>query len=74
MLLGHFRVASYSTSNVNLRKVPSTFLEYTCVIDYLVSAAKFIHACSDKMFSCATGLSNDSQASDQPDVAGRDVI
>ena len=42
--------------------------------DDLVSVAKFIHACLDKMFSCATGLSNDSQASDQPDVAGRDVI
>ena len=42
--------------------------------DDLVSVAKFIHGCSDKMFSCATGLSNDSQASDQPDVAGRDVI
>ena len=37
--------------------------------DDLVSVAKFIHACLDKMFSCATGLSNDSQASDQPDVA-----
>ena len=34
---------------------------------------KFIHACLDKMFSCETGLPNDSQASDQPDVAGRDV-
>ena len=42
--------------------------------DDLVSVAKFIHACLDKMFSCATGLSNDSQTSDQPDVAGRDVI
>ena len=42
--------------------------------DDLVSVAKFIHACLDKMFSCATGLFNDSQASDQPDVAGRDVI
>ena len=41
--------------------------------DDLVSVAKFIHACLDKMFSCETGLSNDSQASDQPDVAGRDV-
>ena len=41
--------------------------------DNLVSVAKFIHACLDKMFSCETGLSNDSQASDQPDVAGRDV-
>ena len=39
--------------------------------DDLVSVAKFIHACLDKMFSCETGLSNDSQASDQPDVAGR---
>ena len=42
--------------------------------DDLVSVAKFIHACLDKMFSCVTGLSNDSQTSDQPDVAGRDVI
>ena len=42
--------------------------------DDLVSVAKFIHACLDKMFSCATGLFNDSQASDQPDVAGSDVI
>ena len=41
--------------------------------DDLVSVAKFIHASLDKMFSCETGLSNDSQASDQPDVAGRDV-
>ena len=41
--------------------------------DDLVSVAKFIHACLDKMFSCETGLPNDSQASDQPDVAGRDV-
>ena len=41
--------------------------------DDLFSVAKFIHACLDKMFSCETGLSNDSQASDQPDVAGRDV-
>ena len=42
--------------------------------DDLISVAKFIHACSDKMFSCAIGLSNDGQASAQPDVAGRDVI
>ena len=42
--------------------------------DDLVSVAKFIHACIDKMFSCVYGLSNDSQTSDQPDVAGRDVI
>ena len=28
----------------------------------------------DKMVPCATGWSNDSQTSDQPDVAGRDVI
>ena len=39
----------------------------------MASACKIIHACLDKMFSCETGLSNDSQASDQPDVAGRDV-
>ncbi len=42
--------------------------------DDLVSVAKIIHACLDKMFSCVAGLSNDSQTSDQPDVAGRDVI
>ena len=36
--------------------------------------AACVDICLDKMFSCATGLSNDSQASDQPDVAGRDVI
>ena len=44
--------------------------------DDLVSVAKFIRACLDKMLCYATGLSNcnDSQASDQPDVAGRDVI
>ena len=41
--------------------------------DDLVSVAKFIHACLDKMFLSAAGLSNDSQTSDQPDVAGRDV-
>lgn len=42
--------------------------------DDLVSVAKFIHACLDKMSFCAAGLPNDSQTSDQPDVAGRDVI
>ena len=42
--------------------------------DDLVSVAKFIHACLDKMFSRVAGLSDDSQTSDQPDVAGRDVI
>ena len=42
--------------------------------DDLVSVAKFIHACLDKMSFCAPGLSNDNQTSDQPDVAGRDVI
>jgi hypothetical protein len=39
--------------------------------DDFVSVAKFVNACLDKMFLCATGLSNDSQTSDQPDVAGR---
>ena len=34
----------------------------------------FIHACLGKMSFPAAGLSNDSQASDQPDVAGRDVF
>ena len=60
--------------------------EYACLVsdvctmkqflwqDDLISVAKFMHACSDKMFSCAIGLSNDGQASAQPDVAGRDVI
>ena len=42
--------------------------------DNLVSVAEFIHACLNKMPSCANGLSNDSQVSDQPDGAGRDVI
>ena len=34
----------------------------------------FIHACLGKMSFPAAGLSYDSQASDQPDVAGRAVI
>ena len=38
--------------------------------DDLVSVAKFVCACLDKMSSIASGLSNDSQTSDQPDVAG----
>ena len=42
--------------------------------DDSVSIAKFINACLDKMLFCATGLSNDSQASDQSDVARRDLI
>jgi hypothetical protein len=42
--------------------------------DDLVSVVKFVNACLDKMFLCATGLSNDSQTSDQPDVSGRDII
>jgi hypothetical protein len=40
----------------------------------LVCVANFVDACLDKMFLCATGLSDNSQASDQPDVAGRDVM
>ena len=39
-----------------------------------VSVARFTYACLDKMSVFATGLSSDSQASDQPDVAERDVI
>ena len=42
--------------------------------DDLVSVAKYVHACLDMMSFVATGLSNDSQASDQPDVAERDVL
>ena len=42
--------------------------------DDLVSVARFVHACLDQMYSCAAGSSNDGQASDQPDVAGRDVM
>ena len=42
--------------------------------DDLVSVAKLFLACLDKIFSCVAGLSNDGQTSDQPDVAGRDVI
>ena len=42
--------------------------------DDLISVAKFVCACLDKISLIATGLANDSQTSDQPDVAGRDVI
>jgi hypothetical protein len=42
--------------------------------DDLVSVARFVHACLDKMYNNAFGLSSNSQASDQPDVAGRDVM
>ena len=39
----------------------------------LVSVANISNACLVKMSSVATGLSNDSQTSDQPDVAGRSL-
>ena len=42
--------------------------------DDLVSVARSVHACLDRMYNNAPGLSSDSQASDQPDVAGRDVM
>ena len=42
--------------------------------DDLECVAKCIHACWDKASVVATGLSNDSQASDQLDVAVRDMI
>ena len=42
--------------------------------DGLISVAKFVCACLDKMSFVATGLCNDNQTSDQPDVAGRDVM
>ena len=42
--------------------------------DDLVSVAKFVQACLHRMHSNAPGLSSDGQASDQPDVAGRDVM
>jgi hypothetical protein len=44
--------------------------------DDFISVAKVVNACLDKMVLCVCtiGLSNDSQTSDQPDVAGRDVI
>ena len=39
-----------------------------------VSVAKFMNGCLDKVYAPAAGPSHDGQASDQPDVARRDVI
>ena len=39
----------------------------------LVGFAQFIHECLKKVYFSAAGPSLDGQASDQPDVAGRDV-
>ena len=39
----------------------------------LVSVDRFINECLDKVYAPAAGPSHDGQASDQPDVAGRDV-
>ena len=40
----------------------------------IVSVAEFINKCLDKVYASAAGPAQDDQASDQPDVAGRDVI
>ncbi len=42
--------------------------------DDLLSVANFIHASMDMRISCATGLINDSQTSDQPGVVGEDEL
>ena len=40
--------------------------------DDLVGLAKFVNDCLNKAYNAAAGPSPDGQASDEPDVAGRD--
>ena len=39
-----------------------------------VSVAKFINECQDKVYAPAAGPTHDVQASDQPNVAARDLM
>jgi len=52
---------------------PDTVQEFMWQED-LVSVAKLINVCLDKAYVPAAGPSHDRQASDQPDVAGKDVL
>ena len=51
---------------------PTTVQEFVWQED-LGKVAKLISECLDKFYAAAAGLSHDGQASDQPEVADRDV-
>ncbi len=68
-------VFEYSALQVLLEQYAPLFVEAYTMKQFfwqgdLLSVTKFVNACLDKMFLCATVSSNDSQTSDQPDVAG----